>query len=162
MELAILGAQIVGTAGLAGWLTLGLWDNLRYPSMNETYTAEVLSMARLRAEYPEAYALVAHRAITDRRRQLLAFRAVVAVEALASFLLWAGTVALLLALAGAVAVESARAIAICGATAFFGIWTGFLVVGNHFNYWFCNEGAQNTHFQMTLWGIATTVLLTQG
>ena len=53
-------------------------------------------------------------------------------------------------------------IALFGATAFVAIWSGFLVVGNYFSYWFCHEGAQNTHYQMTLWGLATAILLIQG
>ena len=162
MEHAVLFAQIVAVAGLAGWLTLGARDNILYPAVNETYTAEVLSMARMREEYPDAYALVAHRAITNRRTQLAAFRIVVAIEVLTSLLLWLGVAGLVLALAGVVSHDSARALSICGTAAFCGIWSGFLVVGNHFSYWFCHEGAQNTHFQMTIWGMATLILLVQG
>ncbi|MFL2786550.1 MAG: DUF2165 family protein [Paracoccaceae bacterium] len=37
-----------------------------------------------------------------------------------------------------------------------------MIAGNWFCYWFCHEGAQNTHFQMTLWGMATMVLIAIG
>ena len=146
METAILLVQIVATSGLAGWLVLGVRDNILHPAMNETYTAEVLEMRRLRTEYPEAYAQVVHRAVTDRRLQVLAFRAVVIAELVAAVLLCAGTVALVLAMIGVTSSESARALA----------------VGNYFYYWFCHEGAQNTHYQMTLWGIGTAILVSQG
>lgn len=161
METALLVAQIVATGALAGWLTTGVRDNILFPSLNETYTAEVLEIARMREEYPEAYKEVAHRAITDRRIQIWAFRMVVFAELFATILLWTGTVALLMALAGATATDTARMLAIFGATAFIAVWAAFLIVGNYFCYWFGHEGAQNTHFQLTLCGIGTLVLLAQ-
>ena len=162
METAILFAQLVTTAALAGWLTTGVRDNLLYPSLNETYTAEVLEITRMREEYPEAYEKVAHRAISDRRVQLWAFRLIVAAELTATVLLWIGTLALLLALPGAIDAEIARTWAVIGVVAFVCVWSSFLIVGNHFCYWFGHEGAQNTHFQLTIWGVGTLILLAQG
>ncbi len=162
METAILFAQLVTTTALAGWLTTGVRDNLLYPSLNETYTAEVLEITRMREEYPEAYEKVAHRAIIDRRLQLWAFRLVVAAELTATVLLWIGTLALLLALPGAIDAEVARTWAVIGVVAFVCVWSSFLIVGNHFCYWFGHEGAQNTHFQLTIWGVGTLILLAQG
>ena len=159
METAILFAQLVTTTALAGWLTTGVRDNLLYPSLNETYTAEVLEITRMREEYPEAYEKVAHRAIIDRRLQLWAFRLVVAAELTATVLLWIGTMALLLALPGAIDAEVARTWAVIGVVAFVCVWSSFLIVGNHFCYWFGHEGAQNTHFQLTIWGVGTLILL---
>ena len=162
METAILFAQLVTTTALAGWLTTGVRDNLLYPSLNETYTAEVLEITRMREEYPEAYEKVAHRAISDRRVQLWAFRLIVAAELTATVLLWIGTLALLLALPGAIDAEIARTWAVIGVVAFVCVWSSFLIVGNHFCYWFGHEGAQNTHFQLTIWGVGTLILLAQG
>ncbi len=162
MDLALLLAQIVATVGLACWLTTGVLDNLLHPTMNETYTAEVLSMARMRDEYPDAYRQVAHRAISDRRIQKFVFRCVVAAELTATLLLWVGAGALAISLLGVLTAETARPVAMLGATAFLAIWSAFLIVGNYFCYWFCHEGAQNTHYQMTLWGLATLILLAQG
>lgn len=162
MDTAILIAQTVCLAGLAGWLSFGVRDNILYPSLNEVYTAEVMEMVRLKEEYPDVYAQVAHRAVTDPRIQRIAFRLVVIAEATATVLLWLGTVALVLAIFGGTAPETARALGLYGATAFLAIWSAFLVFGNHFNYWFCHEGAQNTHYQMTLWGVGALILLTQG
>ena len=162
MENALLLAQAVATAGLAGWLTTGVLDNLLHPSMNETYTAEVMSMDRMRAAYPEAYAEVAHRAVTNRGLQLVAFRSIVVAEFIATLLLWGGVLALVAALFGAATAETSRTVALYGATAFTAVWSGFLVAGNYFSYWFCHEGAQNTHYQMTLWGLGTIILLAQG
>ena len=159
MENTLLAAQTLATSLIAAWLTLGVRDNILHPSVNETYTAEVMEMSRMRDEYPEAFAPVAHRAVTDRRVQLWAFRLVVAAEAVATLLLWAGVIGLLMALAGTGTPEGGRAVAMMGAMAFTAVWAGFLILGNHFCYWFCHEGAQNTHYQMTLWGLGTMVLL---
>ena len=161
MDTALLVAQIVATGALAGWLTTGVRDNILFPSLNETYTAEVLEIARMREEYPEAYKEVAHRAITDRRLQVWAFRLVVLAELSATILLWTGVIALVMALAGAMAADTARMLATYGATAFITVWSAFLIVGNYFCYWFGHEGAQNTHFQLTLCGLGTLVLLAQ-
>ncbi|WP_415921904.1 DUF2165 family protein [Tateyamaria sp. SN6-1] len=162
METALIAAQTLATGLIAAWLTLGVRDNLLHPSVNETYTAEVMEMSRMQADYPDAFAPVAHRAVTNRRLQLLAFRTVVAVELIATLVLWAGVMALILTLMGAVAADTARILAMSGAMAFTAVWAGFLIVGNHFCYWFCHEGAQNTHYQMTLWGVGTMVLLGLG
>ncbi len=159
METTVVAAQTLATGLIAAWLTLGVRDNILHPSVNETYTAEVMEMTRMRNEYPDAFAPVAHRAVTNRRAQLWAFRTVVAAEAVATLLLWAGVLGLILALAGVAALETGRTIAMIGTMAFTAVWAGFLIVGNHFCYWFCHEGAQNTHYQMTLWGVATMILL---
>ena len=159
MENTILAAQALATSLIAAWLTLGVRDNILYPSVNETYTAEVMEMQRIKEGFPEAYAPVAHRAVTNRRLQLLAFRCVVAGELIACIVLMLGTLALGLALIGIVAPLTAKSIAIIGATLFTAVWAGMLVGGNHFNYWFGHEGAQLTHYHMNLWGLALIILL---
>ena len=162
MATALLFAQFVATGLIASWLALGLRDNILYPALNGTYTGEVMQMTRMQADYPEAYQQVAHRAVTDPRLHRLAFRAVVLAEALATLVLTVGTLWLLAALIGLGDSTAARAVALTGAALFTGVWGGFLVIGNHFSYWFCHEGAQNTHYQMTLWGVGTMILLAQG
>jgi len=159
VELAIQIAQIALVGGIAAWLATGVYDNIVYPQNNELYTAQVKSMARMKEDYPEEYARVAHRAITTRATQKLAFRFVVLVEFLAMVVLIIASVALALALFGVVTREGAVALALLGATLFTAIWAGFLVVGNYFCYWFCHEAGQNTHYQMTLWGVGVMVFL---
>jgi predicted small integral membrane protein len=159
LDTVLVLAQIAAVLGPAAWLSTGVWDNYFYPQNNETYTAQVMSLERMRDAYPTEYARVAHRAIHDRRLQMLAFRVVLLAEVVATLLLWSGIVALILSLAGAVAHDTARALALLGAMAFTCVWAGFLVVGNYFCYWFCHEEGQNTHYQMTLWGLATMIFL---
>ncbi len=158
-DTVILIAQTVSIAAIAAWLATGVYDNIFYPDNNELYTSQVMSMERMQVDFPDEYARVAHRAVTNRTVHLLAFRVVVLAELLACLILIAGTVALLMALAGTATVETARSIALLGATAFTAVWAGFLIVGNYFCYWFCHEDGQNTHYQMTLWGMANIILL---
>ena len=155
----ILIAQLVSTSLIGAWLWLGARDNIFHPDVNETYTAEVMAMRRLRDEYPDAYARVAHRAVSSRWVQRWTFRLVVMVETLTVCVLVVGAIMLLLSLLGFADIETARIVAFAGGILFVTIWAGFLIVGNHFCYWFCHVDAQNTHFQMTLWGMAHLILL---
>ncbi len=155
----LLLAQTVCVGFLALWLTSGVRDNLLYPAVNEMFTAEVMDMARMRAEYPEAYALVAHRRITNPTLKTTAFRLVVAWELAATVTLWVGVLLLALAIFGWIGPDTARGVAMLAALMFTNTWAMFLIVGNHFCYWFGHEGAQNTHFQMTLWGLGTLIFL---
>lgn len=140
LDTVILLAQILTTASLAAWLTSGVWDNIFHPTQNEVYTAQVLSMERIREDYPEAYDPVKHRAITHRGTQLLAFRVVVLAELVATILLWIGVGTLVWALFGGISLDTARALALLGCIAFVAVWSGFLVAGNYFSYWFGHEG----------------------
>ncbi len=158
-ETVVLIAQTVSIAAIAAWIGTGVYDNIRYPRNNELFTAQVLSFERIREDFPDEFARVAHRAIESRPLQQLAFRIAVVVELLAFLVLSAGVVGLLMALAGTGSIDTGRSIAMLGATLFTGVWAGFLVIGNYFCYWFCHEGAQNTHYQMTLWGMANMIFL---
>ncbi len=159
---ALLFAQTLGTGALAAWMATGVWDNLRYPHHNEALTTEVLEMRRLKDGYPDVYADVAHRAVTRRGVQLWAFRVVVLFECLALLCLSCGTLALGTALVGGLAPDTARGLALIGTALFTAVWSGMLIVGNYFCYWFAHEGAQVTHFHLTLWGLATSLFLVVG
>ncbi|MBD3665342.1 DUF2165 family protein [Sulfitobacter aestuariivivens] len=159
MALMILIAQTACLTFLALWLTTGVRDNVLYPLNNEAFTAEVMTMARMQVDYPESYALVAHRKVESRKLQLLAFRLVVIWELLACIALWAGVGVMVLAILNMIDTQIALAIGLAGTLMFTTTWAMFLIVGNHFSYWFSHEGAQNTHYQMTLWGIATMIFL---
>ncbi len=162
METMILLAQTCLTAYLAGWLLLGVRDNILNPSMNETFTAEVLELKRLREDFPEAYEQIERRRIASRGWQRAAFRFIVVFETLACLLLCVAVGWMALALFGLADPEAAKIAAMAGALAFTSIWSGFLVVGNHFGYWFCHEWAQNTHFQLALWGTGAMIFLALG
>ena len=159
METMLLVAQSATVLFLALWLTTGVLENLYFPKLNSVFTAEVLDMARMREAYPEAYAHVSHRRVSNPRIQIFLFRVIVLWEFLATIALWIGFATILLSLFGVAAPDTGRALALLGALMFTATWAGFLIAGNWFCYWFCHEGAQNTHYQMTLWGMATMIFL---
>jgi len=161
-DLILLLAQAVAVLFLAGWLTTGAVENVIHPSINETFTAEVLDMTRMREEWPDAYAVVAYRRVANRRVQRWMFRFIVACELIATVALWVGVIALVMAMVGTALPETARAFALFGTLLFTSVWAGFLVAGNWFCYWFCHDGTQNTHYQMTLWGLGTMIFLSVG
>ena len=162
LETTVLAAQAVSVAFMAAWLTIGALENLLHPFLNETYTAEVMDMTRMREEYPEAYRFVAHRRITSAKVRRILFRLIVSWELAATAALWAGSAALAMSAAGQMAQDTAIALGLAGTLMFTATWCGFLIVGNWFCYWFGHEGGQNTHFQMTLWGMLNAVLLVGG
>lgn len=159
MDVVLLLAQMVMTGALATWMTLGVRDNILHPRLNEQFTGEVLDMARLRDGYPDAYHIIAHRRVTSDSARTALFRLAVIWETLSCLVLWAGTLALGLALVGFVDLSTARPAAMLGTLMFTMIWAGFLIIGEHFAYWFGHEGAQTTHFHMLLWGIGVMLLL---
>ena len=153
---ALLLAQAVLTALPAAWLTTGLRDNILHADMNRAIVAEVMAMSRLQAAFPTDFAQVSGRAVTDPALHRLVFRLIVLAELAALLLLWAGAGALLLAALG---MAAPTWLALAGTVAFTAIWAGFLTAGNHFCYWYCHDGAQTTHFHLTLWGMATAIFL---
>ena len=162
METMTLIAQTGLTTALALWLFMGVRDNILHPKMNGEFVAEVLELRRMKEDYPDHHAMVAHRAIFDPGLQKATFRFVVIVETLVCLILWIGAVWLALSIMGVSEVETARIIALAGALGFTAIWSGFVIVGNHFAYWYCHEGAQVTHFHLALMGIGTMILLVAG
>jgi predicted small integral membrane protein len=161
-ECTLLIAQGVAVFFLAAWLTTGAYENLFYSDLNRTFTSEVLDFTRMREEYPDAYSLVSYRRVSNPVLQTWLFRGIVAWEVIAVLALWCGVIAFGLAVMGMGSSAQARALGLLGALLFTCTWAGFLIVGNWFCYWFCHDGAQNTHFQMTLWGIATMIFLATG
>lgn len=158
---ALTLAQLVVMTLLTGWLATGVNDNLRLPQLNEPLTAEVFGLDRMRANYPALYAIMAHRALHNPALMRGLFRLVVASELLVCMALAAGTLGLGLSLCGWVDPGTARALCLLAVAGFTAIWGGFLIVGNHFGYWMCHEGAQVTHFHLMLSGLGTLILLAQ-
>ncbi|KPA21226.1 hypothetical protein shim_26910 [Shimia sp. SK013] len=155
----LLTAQTVSLLLPTLWLTTGVRDNILHPSVNEVFTAQVLTMERMKEDYPDEYARVAHRAIKSRAWQTRFFRLIVAAEVMTVAVMWVGVVLLALAATGYAFPSMARDVALIGALMFTGVWSMFTIVGNHFSYWFCHEGAQTTHFQLLLWGLGNMILL---
>lgn len=157
LDTVLLVAGCVNLAFMAAWLTIGVFENLFHPFLNETYTAQVMDMERMREEYPEAYEHVAYRRVTNRKIRRRLFSFIVGWELLAVAGLWLGVGALAGAASGIVVISTGLSLGLIGAMMFCATWAGFLIAGNYFCYWFGHEGGQNTHFQMLLWGLANCV-----
>lgn len=155
----ILLAEALMTGLIGLWMVTGAVDNWRFPDLNRAAVATVLRMERMAAQYPEEFAHVAHRRLTDDRVIRFLFRVVVLCETLAALLLCLG--ASLLAVAGLVGADPALAhtVALAGAMVFTAIWAGFLIGGNYFCYYYCHFEGQFTHFLLVIWGSIVTTLL---
>lgn len=140
----------------ATWLSIAVWENIRHPILNETFTAEVLSMKRLKTEYPNLFKSIGHRAIYNRKMQQWAFRLIVGAELTVTVALW-------LAVFCQFFIFDAAQANLVGQVAVLGfcvVWGSFLIAGNYFAYWMCHDVAQTTHFHMLLWGLAILIYLT--
>ena len=161
-EIILLITQTSSVFILASWLSIGVFENIFYPEFNRRFTNEVLELTRISQEYLEVYAVVKYRRITNKVVQNGVFWAIVCWQFVAVTVLWAGTISLFLAVFDLFEMEKALAIGLLGTLLFTMTWAGFLIVGNWFCYWFCHGEGQNTHFQMTLWGTATSILMSVG
>lgn len=141
------------------WLVLGALENIRAPAANGAMVADVLAMRPMRDQFPHLYAVLGRNRIESERLHRLLFAAIVTAESLVSLVMLAGTLALLLAGLGIVALESARVLAAIGMLGFCMIWSAFLVGGQWVHYWAGAEGAQHTHLLLTIWGSAVLLLL---
>ncbi|MCC6002282.1 MAG: DUF2165 family protein [Pararhodobacter sp.] len=159
METAIILCQAGCLALLAAWLSVALHDNFRHAEINAQFTREVLSMSRIGRDYPGVLDKVGKRRILHAGIQRAVFITIVIAETLVTALLWVATGAMLTVALGAMDLELARVLGLVGAFGFTAIWAGFVIAGNHFCYWLCHEGAQNTHFQLLLWGMGTLLLM---
>lgn len=160
METLELVGQTLLVALLAGWLLLGVVENIRFPEVNRSLVRAVLNMERIREEQPEIYELCKGNRITSDAVHRTLFAAIVVAECIAvAVLLW-GTAALALAVVGAADPGFARLVAGWGTVLFTAIWGAFLVGGQWVHYWAAWKDTQSTHYFMTLWGIATFIALT--
>ncbi len=156
-EVHLLVIQTVLTALPAGWMALGVLDNIRYPDINRDAVAEVLRMDAL-ADWPEVKARVGHRSIDNPRTIRFLFGIIVVVELTATLLLSAGVLALGGQLLGLWDGGIPHLLAGAGALVFCSVWGGMLIGGQRFYYWYGDHG-QHTHMLALIWGIGTLIVL---
>ena len=159
METMTLAGQSALVALQAGWLILGVVENLRFPAVNGWFVGEVMSMNRVR-QNRDVWPMLGRNRVEDPRTHRAVFLLIVAVEVVVAILLAFGAGLLLFAAFGGADATTARVWALAGVIGWTGIWGAFLVGGQWFHYWLGCEGSQNTHFHMTVWGVATFVALT--
>ncbi|MGV8831216.1 MAG: DUF2165 family protein [Devosia sp.] len=141
------------------WLALGALENIRAPSANGSMVADALAMRPMAEQFPELYAALGRNRIESPAFHRWAFIAIVVSESLVALIMLAGTAALFLAALGALDLEFSRLLATIGVLGFTMIWSAFLVGGQWVHYWAGSEGAQHTHFMLTIWGSAVLCLL---
>lgn len=146
-------------AGLAAWLVVGVADNWRHPGLNLEVVASVLRLDLMEQEYPQQFALVAHRRIEDPGTVSLLFALIRWVETVSAALLLVATAALAGAGIGLVGTGTATALGIAATAVFILIWAAFLIGGNHFCYWYCHPWAQSNHFMLMVWGFLVLLVL---
>lgn len=146
----------------AAWLTVAVFDNIRYPRLNERGFARVLGMELVKQQDPDVYADVSDRRVDNPRMEKVLFRMLVAAEVIVSILLWLGALALLLAAFGLFDDDAANTLAHIGVLGFIAIWASLLIGGQWFWYRIGLAAAQQAHFFLTIWGIATLTYLSAG
>lgn len=152
METVELLGEAVLVATLAGWIGIGVIENIRFPGVNGDLVAMVMRMDRVKEERPEIYEAVKGNRVESPALHAWAYRAIVAVELLAAALLTLGTAMLVLAAASGADPAGARAVAAAGSVVFALVWGGFLVGGQWFHYWAGWKDSQFTHFFLVIWG----------
>ena len=157
--LVLIIAQTVLTACLAGWMISAVYNNWRFPRLNEEAVAQVMRFDLMERDYPDGYAVVHHRKIESKWVIKAGFKVILFMETMSALVLSVGAILLCASLFGFVPVDIARFAAVIGALIFILIWTGFLVGGEYFCYWYCHFGSQATHLMLVIWGTMVLGLL---
>ena len=159
MEQVLLLVEAALVAGLGTWMAVAVADNWRHPRLNEEAVGTVVRLDLMARDYPEDFALIAHRRIDAPRTIRRLFQAIRLAETAAAAMLFGSVLLLVLAAGGIVPAASATAAAIVSAAFFTLIWAGFLIGGNYFAYWYCHQWAQSNHFMLLYWGFFVLIVL---
>ena len=151
--------QSIAVLLLGGWMLTGALDNLLNPRLNGEFVAMVLKLERLQELYPDLYEQFKYRRVERSSVQWLFFGAIVLTECSACLLLLLGSGLMFHAWLTVSDPALAKSIALVGTLVFVSVWAGMIVFGNWFLYWMSHEWAQNSHFQLLLWGLGTMILL---
>ncbi|MCB1342274.1 MAG: DUF2165 family protein [Pseudooceanicola sp.] len=146
----MIAALMLAAPGL--WLCVAAYDNWRAPALNRDLLRQVVRLELMERDYPDAFALVAHRRLDNPRL----------IAALFALIRWAETLcaALMLIAAGMLALDpDALWLAQIAAAGFALLWAGFIIGGSWFCYWYCHPFAQINHFLLMLWGLLVLGLL---
>jgi predicted small integral membrane protein len=143
----------------AAWLTLAVHENIRHPEVNARAFFAVLSLQAIKRHDAAVYRRVAYRRIASPKARKRLFRLLLGAEIVVTILLWIAALALLAAAIGLIGAVTANILANFAVLSFTVIWACFLVGGEWFLYWIGMPRAQQVHFFLILWGIATLTYL---
>jgi len=159
METLLYLVDAALVSGLGAWMTVAVADNWRHPRMNAEAVAMVVRFDLMARDFPQDFALIAHRRIDNPATIRRLFLAVRAAETLAAVVLLLSALLLVLAAVGAVPGAVATGAGVAGAAFFTLIWGGFVIGGNYFAYWYCHQWAQSNHFMLMYWGFFVLLVL---
>jgi hypothetical protein len=159
MEQVQLLVEAALVAGLGSWMAVAVVDNWRHPRLNEEAVATVLRFDLMARDYPEDFALIAHRRIAAPRTIRRLFQAIRLAETVAAAALIGSALLHVLAAGGLVPVALATGAGIVSAAFFTLIWAGFLIGGNYFAYRYCHYCAQSNHLMLLFWGFLVLLVL---
>lgn len=159
METITLLIEAVLVAGLGVWMSVAVYDNWRHAQLNREAVAMVMRFDLMAREYPDDFAIVAHRKIDDPRLINLTFHVIRLAETLAALVLLSAAALLALASGGMFPVGMATGYAFLGVTFFCTIWAGFIIGGNYFHYYYCHQWGQSNHFMFMYWGFFVLIIL---
>jgi predicted small integral membrane protein len=151
------GIKILIVAGLAGYLSLFVLNNLTDPRTNSAAIPRMTTMRELKAEPPLGGGVL-WRAIDSPAVHRMAYSLVVAVQAIGAILLWwgAGLLGWAAATGGA---TIGLTIANFGLLVFVAQFVGFLLVGLWFSYWVKMGPIQQGHLTLLLVGLAAVIVV---
>lgn len=118
------------------WMLVAVYDHWRHPDLNESGVAMVMRFDLMAREYPEDFRLLQHRRIDNPKIIRGIYYFLVSFETMAAIALTVGSPCLGLALFDQVEAQFARPAALVGTLIFSLNWTGFLIGGNYFAYWY--------------------------
>ena len=159
METLVLLIEAALVGSLAAWMCVAVFDNWRHPKLNKDAVAMVMRFELMEKDYPDDFALVAHRKIENPKIIDWSFQGIRLAETLAAILLAVSFCLLIAAAFGVVSQPFASGLAIA-ATAFFAlIWAGFIIGGNYFHYYYCHQWGQSNHFMFMYWAFFVLIIL---
>jgi len=159
MQTVLLLVEAALVAGLGAWMAVAVYDNWHHPRLNREAVAMVMRFDFMARDYPEDFAIVAHRRIDSPKLIEAAFQAVRMAETLAALALLGSALALVGAALGAVDADIATAAAIVSTAYFSLIWAGFIIGGNYFHYYYCHQWGQSNHFMFMYWGFLVLLVV---
>jgi len=159
MDAVMLLVEAALVAGLGTWMAVAVTDNWRHPKLNRDAVAMVMRLDLMERDFPDDYKVVAHRRIDNEAFITLCFNLIRLAETAAAVILFAAALALALASFGAADMAFATNAALLATTFFILIWSGFIVGGNYFHYYFCHQWGQSNHFMFMYWGFFVLLVL---
>lgn len=156
----MLWIKAVVLAGLAGYLTLFVLNNLTDPTTNSAAVARMMTMRELREDPPLGQGVL-WRAIAAPTVHRIGYLLVILVQAVGAVLLWCAAVPLAVAAAtGATGIgDGPLAVANLGLAVFVALFFGFLLTGLWFSYWVKMGPVQQGHLTLLLVGLASTIVV---